>query len=85
MSIAFVHRGWMLLVTTPSAVLLLVCIGMGGCGWPISFEKLALGYRLAPVDVERAEFGFGRQRHHSFDELGNVEYSVIVRGVLCVG
>ncbi len=48
------------------------------------FEKLVLGYRLARVDVERAEFGFGRQRHHSFDELGNVEYSAIVCGVLCV-
>jgi len=63
-------------------------VGLHGCGrlWIAHFfEKLALGYRLARVDVERAEFGFGCRRHYSFDELGDVEYSAFVRGVLCVG
>ena len=36
MSIALVRRGWMLFVTTPNAVLLSVCIGVGGCLCPIS-------------------------------------------------
>ena len=63
-------------------------VGLHRCGrlWMAHFfEKLALGYRLAWIDVERAEFGFGCRRHYSFDELGNVEYSAIVCGVLCVG
>ena len=32
----FVCQGWMLLVTSPRDVLLSICIGMGGCGCPIS-------------------------------------------------
>ena len=36
MSIDFVRRGWMLFVTTPSAVLLSVWIGVLGCLCPIS-------------------------------------------------
>ncbi len=36
MFIALVSLGWMLLFTTPSAVLLSVCIGMGSCLCPIS-------------------------------------------------
>jgi hypothetical protein len=36
MSIAFVRFGWILLFITPSAVVLLVWIGVRGCGWPIS-------------------------------------------------
>ena len=35
MSIDFVRRGWMLFVTTPSAVLLSVWIGVSGCLCPI--------------------------------------------------
>jgi hypothetical protein len=34
MSIALVHFGWMFLFTTPTAVVLLVCIGVGGCLCP---------------------------------------------------
>ncbi len=33
----------MLDVTTPIAVLLLVCIGVGGCGCHISWSKLRMG------------------------------------------
>ncbi len=36
MSIALVCFGWMLLFTTPTAVVLSVCIVAGGCLWPIS-------------------------------------------------
>jgi hypothetical protein len=36
MSIAFVHLGWILWLITPSAIKLLVWIGVCGCGWPIS-------------------------------------------------
>jgi hypothetical protein len=36
MSIAFVRLGCILLLITPSAVELSVCIGVRGCGWPIS-------------------------------------------------
>jgi hypothetical protein len=46
MSIAFVCRGWMLLFTMPSAVLLLVCIGMGGCLCPISLSVFHCGMAL---------------------------------------
>ncbi len=35
MSIAFVRLGWISLLMTPSAVVLLVWIGVRGCGWPI--------------------------------------------------
>jgi hypothetical protein len=35
MSIAFVHLGWILLFITPSAIVLLVWIGVRGCRWPI--------------------------------------------------
>ena len=35
MSIAFVRLGWILLFMTPSTVVLLVWIGVRGCGWPI--------------------------------------------------
>ncbi len=43
MSIAFICCGWMLLLTTPRAVLLLVCIGVGGCGCPISSRSWRCG------------------------------------------
>ncbi len=33
---AFVCQGCMLLFTTPRAILLSVCMGVGGCLWPIS-------------------------------------------------
>ena len=39
MSIDLVRRGWMLLVTTPSAVLLSVWIGVRGCLCPISCSR----------------------------------------------
>ena len=35
MSINFIHLLAMLLVTTPREVVLLVCIGVGGCLWPM--------------------------------------------------
>jgi hypothetical protein len=35
MSIAIVYLGWILWLITPSAVKLLVWIGVCGCGWPI--------------------------------------------------
>ncbi len=35
MSIALVCLGWILLLITPSAVVLLVWIGVRGCRWPI--------------------------------------------------
>ena len=35
-SITLVFCGWILLFTTPRAVVLSVCIGLRGCGWPIS-------------------------------------------------
>jgi hypothetical protein len=43
MSIALVQRGWMLLVTTPRAVLLSVWMGMGGCLCPISSRRCRMG------------------------------------------
>jgi hypothetical protein len=42
MSIAFFLLGWMLEVTTPSAVLLLVCVGLGGWGCPISLSEFCI-------------------------------------------
>ena len=39
MSIAFVCFGYIVFVTTPSAVELLIWIGVGGCGWPISLRR----------------------------------------------
>ncbi len=46
MSIAFVCCGWVLLLTTPSAVLLLVCIGIGGYLCPISSSVCCWGMAL---------------------------------------
>jgi hypothetical protein len=43
MSIALVHRGWMLLLTTPCAVLLSVWMGVGSCLWPISLNSSHIG------------------------------------------
>ncbi len=43
MSIALVHCGWMLLVTTPCAVLLSVWMGVGCCLWPISSSNNCMG------------------------------------------
>jgi hypothetical protein len=42
----FVHRGCMLLFTTPRAVLLSVCMGVGGCLWPISASVWHCGTAL---------------------------------------
>ena len=36
MSMALVHLGWMMLVTTPNAVELSIWMGAGGWGCPIS-------------------------------------------------
>ncbi len=43
MSIALVHHGWMLLVTTLCAVLLSVWMGVGGYLWPISLSSRCMG------------------------------------------
>ena len=43
MSIALVRRGCMLLLTTPNAVLLSVCMGVFGCLCPISCRRLRIG------------------------------------------
>jgi hypothetical protein len=43
---AFMHRGWMLLLTTPNAVLLLVWIGVLGCLWHISLSSWCIGIAL---------------------------------------
>ncbi len=40
---AFVAFGWILWLTTPYAVELLVCIGVVGCGWPISSSVVRWG------------------------------------------
>ena len=42
MSITFVHLGVILLLTTPSAIALSVCSGVGGCGWPISSRMIQI-------------------------------------------
>ncbi len=46
MSMAFVHRGWMLLLTTLKAVLMSVWIGVLGCLWPISLSSWRIGIAL---------------------------------------
>ena len=43
MSMALVHRGCMLLFTTPRAVVLSVCMGVWGCLWPISVSVIHCG------------------------------------------
>ncbi len=43
MSIALVHCDWMLLVTTPCAVLFLVLMVVGGGLWPISSSNSCMG------------------------------------------
>jgi len=43
MSIALVGRGWMLLLTTPHAVVLSVRMGVLGCLWPISARSWRIG------------------------------------------
>ena len=49
----------MLLFTTPSAVVLSVCIGVGVSGRDGFFA----------VDVENSDFSFCRGRHARFDDL----------------
>ena len=46
MSIALVHRGWMLWLTTPQAVVLSVWMGVLGCLWPISAMSWRIGTAL---------------------------------------
>ena len=36
MSMDLVRFGWILCLTTQSSVVLSICIGVGGCVWPIS-------------------------------------------------
>ena len=43
MSIALVRFGCILLLTTPSAVVLSVCTGVFGCGCPISINIFLIG------------------------------------------
>ena len=43
MSIALVRLGWMLLSTTPTAVLLSICIGVLGCLCPSSYSVILAG------------------------------------------
>jgi hypothetical protein len=43
MSMALVYRGWMLLLTTPNAVVLSVWMGVLGCLWPISVRSWCIG------------------------------------------
>ena len=42
MSIGLVLLGWTLLLTTPLAVALSVCMGVGGCGCPISVKMFLM-------------------------------------------
>ena len=49
MSMAVVHRGCMLLFTTPRAVLLSVCMGVGGCLWPVSASVWRCGMALGEL------------------------------------
>ena len=39
MSMALVSFGWIVCVTTPISVVLSICIGVGGCGCPISSSR----------------------------------------------
>lgn len=43
MSIGLVRLGWIVLLTTPRAVELSVCIGVGGCLCPISLRRCRIG------------------------------------------
>ena len=43
MSIALVHLGWMMLMTTPRAVELSICMGVGGFGCPSSVSRCSCG------------------------------------------
>jgi hypothetical protein len=43
MSMAFVRHGWILLLTTPNAVLLSVLMGVLGCLWPILLKSWCIG------------------------------------------
>ena len=42
MSMDFICFGWILLLMKPLAVVLSVCIGVGGCGCPISFSMFLM-------------------------------------------
>ena len=53
MSIAFVRFGCILTLTTPSAIELSVCKGVGGCGCPIS-SRMILMYAASRAIMYRA-------------------------------
>ena len=61
MPIALVCSGWMVLLTTPSAVVLLVCMYVGGYGCPISSSVWRAGMashelmQRAPISASAAE------------------------------
>ena len=43
MSIDLVRFGWIVCLTNLSDVVLLICIGVGGCGWPIYSSRFHSG------------------------------------------
>ena len=43
MSMDLVRFGWIVCFTTPSAVVLSICIGVGNCGWPIFYSRCRSG------------------------------------------
>ena len=61
MSMAFVRLGWMLLLATPMAVLLSICIGVLGCSCPISCSVFLQGtasrvlLNIAPSSTSAAD------------------------------
>ena len=61
MSIAFVLLGWILLLATPTAVLLSICMGVLGCLWPISSRVFLAGtaslalMNIAPSSASAAD------------------------------
>jgi len=58
------------MVTAPCAIVLSVCAGVGGCGWPISSTHESW-MQSAPNSVSAAD-------DITLDNLGNGEYGFVV-------
>jgi hypothetical protein len=90
MSIALEHFCLIVLVAKPMVVVLSACRGVGGWGWPNSFEGDADRDCFLGIDKHSGDFGFSSRGHDiAEDEAGAVNGSIAWRllswGALRVG
>ena len=78
MSMAFVRRGWMLLLTTPKAVLLSVWIGVLGCLWPISLSSWCIGIASRALMYSAPSSALAALDMTAFRIFGDVENCAVV-------